>query len=63
LWSQYGDEATVVGLMFRAWERTPPKDHPFTWADAYDKINQAKRYWRTDVEANRRLAESLRRCS
>jgi hypothetical protein len=37
LWSQYGAEATVVGLIFKAWERTP-QDHPFTWADAYYKI-------------------------
>jgi hypothetical protein len=59
LWSQYGDEATVVAWIYQAWERTQPKDHPFTWADAYDKIKQAEMYWRADLEANRRLAESL----
>jgi hypothetical protein len=61
LWSRYGDEATVVGLIFIAWERTPPKDHPFTWADAYHKIKQAERYWRADIEASRRVAEWLMR--
>jgi hypothetical protein len=58
LWSQYGDEATVVGLIFMAWERTPPKDHPFTWADAYHKIKQAERYWRAQTETNLRLPQS-----
>jgi hypothetical protein len=58
LWSQYGDEATVVGLIFKAWERTPPKGHPFTWADAYHKIKQAERYWRAQTEANVRLPQS-----
>jgi Bifunctional DNA primase/polymerase, N-terminal len=61
LWSQYGDEATVVGLIFKAWERTPPKDHPFTWADAYHKIKQAERYWLEDREHILRRAESLMR--
>jgi hypothetical protein len=60
LWFQYGDEAKVVAGIFKAWERTPPKDHLFTWADAYHKIKQAEQYWRADIEANRRLAESLR---
>jgi hypothetical protein len=63
LWFQYGDEAAVVGRIFKAWEHTPPKDHPFTWLDAYHKIKQAERYWRADVEANRRLAELLMRWS
>jgi hypothetical protein len=63
LWSQYGDEAAVIAWIYQAWRRTPPKDHPFTWADAHDKINQAKRYWCADLEANRRLAESLMRRS
>jgi hypothetical protein len=61
LWAQYGDEARVVGLIFKAWEHTQPKDHPFTWQDAYQKINQAQRYWRADIEVNRRVAESLMR--
>jgi hypothetical protein len=56
---RYGDEARVVGLIFKAWEHTPPKDHPFSWPDANNKINQAQRYWRADVEANRRLAALL----
>jgi hypothetical protein len=60
LWSQYGDEATVVAFIYQAWKRTPLKDHPFDWADAHYKINQAKQYWRADIEANRRLTESLR---
>jgi hypothetical protein len=61
LWGQYGDEATVVGLIFKTWERTPPKDHPFTWLDAYSKIKQAERYWRFDVENSLRMVESLMR--
>jgi hypothetical protein len=59
LWHQCGDAATVVGLIHQAWMRTPPKDHLFGWPDAYNKINQARRYWRADVETNRRLAASL----
>ena len=63
LWFQYGDEGTVVAFIYRAWKHTLPEDHPFTWQDAYDKIKQAERYWRADIEASRRLAESLmRRC-
>jgi hypothetical protein len=59
LWHQYGDEDTVVAFIYQAWERTPPKDHPFIWQDAYHKIKQAEMYWRADLEATRRLAESL----
>jgi Bifunctional DNA primase/polymerase, N-terminal len=59
LWAHYGDEATVVAFIYKAWEHTAPKDHPFTWQDAYQKINQAERYWRADAEANRRLAALL----
>jgi hypothetical protein len=59
LWSQYGDEATVVAWIYQAWRRTPPKDHPFVWDDAYRKINQAERYWRIEVEVSRRLAAVL----
>ncbi len=63
LWSQYGDETTVVAFIYQAWKHTLPKDRPFTWQDAYDKIKQAERYWRADIEASRRLAESLMRRS
>jgi hypothetical protein len=61
LWSQYGDEATVVSLIFKTWEHTPPKDHPFSWQDAYHKIKQAERYWLEDREHILRRAESLMR--
>ena len=61
LWHRYGDEATVVAFIYQAWKHTPPKDHPFTWHDAHDKIKQAEQYWRADNEASRRLAESLMR--
>jgi hypothetical protein len=61
LWSQYGDEVTVVGFIYQAWKHTPPKDHPFTWQDAHDKIKQAEQYWRADIEASRWVAESLMR--
>jgi hypothetical protein len=63
LWHQWGDEAKVVRFIYQAWEHTPPKDHPFTWQDAHQKIKQAERYWRADVQANRRVAESLMRRS
>jgi hypothetical protein len=63
LWHQYGDEARVVAFIYQAWKHTPPKDHPFTWQDAYDKVKQAERYWRADIDANRRVAESLMRWS
>jgi hypothetical protein len=59
LWSQYCDETTVVAFIYQAWKHTPPKNHPFTWLDAYDKINRAERHWRADIEATRRLAASL----
>jgi hypothetical protein len=49
----------VVAFIYQAWKHTPPKNHPFTWLDAYDKINRAERYWRADIEATRRLAASL----
>jgi hypothetical protein len=61
LWSQYGDEATVVAFIYQAWERAPPKDHPFSWQDAYHKIKQAERYWLEDREHILRRAESLTR--
>jgi hypothetical protein len=61
LWSQYGDEAVVVGVIFKAWERSPAKDHPFSWQDAYHKIKQAERYWLEDREHILRRAESLMR--
>jgi Bifunctional DNA primase/polymerase, N-terminal len=61
LWGQYGDEDTVVGLIFTSWERTPPKDHDFTWLDAYSKIKQAERYWRFDVENSLRMVGPLMR--
>ncbi len=63
LWSQYGDEAVVVGVIFKAWERSPAKDHPFSWQDAYHKIKQAERYWLEDREHILRRAESLMRAS
>lgn len=59
LWSQYGDEATVVAFIYEAWKRTPPKDHPFSWQDAHHKVKQAERYWRAAVETIRRQAASL----
>jgi Bifunctional DNA primase/polymerase, N-terminal len=59
LWSQYGDEAEVVGVIFKAGERSPAKDHPFSWQDAYHKIKQAERYWLEDREHILRRAESL----
>ena len=59
LWFQYGDEGTVVAFIYQAWKHTLPEDHPFTWQDAYDKIKQAERYWRADIEASRRLAATL----
>jgi bifunctional DNA primase/polymerase-like protein len=59
LWFQYGDEATVVGVIFKAWERSPAKDHRFSWQDAYRKIKQAERYWLEDREQILRRAESL----
>jgi hypothetical protein len=61
LWHRYGDEATVVAFIYQAWKHTPPKDHPFTWQDAHDKIKQAEQYWRADIEASRWVAESLMR--
>jgi hypothetical protein len=61
LWFQYGDEAVVVGVIFKAWERSPAKDHPFSWQDAYCKIKQAQRYWLEDREHILRRAESLMR--
>ena len=63
LWRQYGDEAVVVGVIFKAWERSPAKDHPFSWQDAYHKIKQAERYWLEDREQILRRAESLMRAS
>ena len=59
LWFQYGDEAVVVGVIFKAWEHSPAKDHPFSWQDAYRKIKQAERYWLEDREQILRRAESL----
>jgi hypothetical protein len=63
LWHQCGGEAAVVAFIYEAWKRTQPKDHPFTWQDAHHKIKQAERYWRAEVEANRRLAGLLMRWS
>lgn len=61
LWFQYGDEGTVVAFIYQAWERSPAKDHPFGWQDAYHKIKQAERYWLEDREHILRRAESLMR--
>jgi Bifunctional DNA primase/polymerase, N-terminal len=59
LWFQYGDEGTVVAFIYQAWERSPAKDHPFSWQHAYHKIKQAERYWLEDREHILRRAESL----
>lgn len=56
-----GDDATVVGLIHRAWAATCQVPEPFPWREAYGAVSSARRTFQAGWQRDIAAAESLMR--